>query len=108
MAMGRLEQMSPTWRQDIEGAIQGDDVRRAMSVVTLEGPDHLAELAEQLGDLANSVGVCWARAAALVPLYPEPHPTRTEWEVMEVHSRLRNALEEFTRAARAHLNAHYQ
>ncbi|MGW2100393.1 hypothetical protein ACWCPX_22355 [Streptomyces olivaceoviridis] len=105
MALGRLEQLSPTWRQDILGALQVDDVMRAMSVVTLEGPDHLAELAEQLGDRANSVRICWARAAALTPFYPFTRMT-TEWEPMEVHSRLHDALEEFTRAARAHLNAH--
>ncbi|MDX3067151.1 hypothetical protein PV518_34105 [Streptomyces sp. ND04-05B] len=101
-AMERVERLSPTWQQDIRDANRVDDVVRAESVVAIEGPDHLAELAHHLGRRALDVQRCWARAAELLPFFTrssssDPEDTRFDMEA---------AIREFTHAARAHLNAH--
>lgn len=79
-ALEWLEEVSSTWQQDIHDAnSQFDDLVRAEVVVTLEGPDHLAELAGQLRSRALSVQHCWARAAGR-PFMP-PTQQETVWTV---------------------------
>ncbi|MGW3653994.1 hypothetical protein [Streptomyces sp. NPDC000878] len=105
-ALRWLERVSPTWQQDIHDANKIDDVAHAESVVALEGPDHLAELAERLKRRALAVQHCWS-AAALVPFKPLP-PQAREPEVPpdKMLMDLKEAIQEFTQAARAHLNTH--
>ncbi|MCW8382430.1 hypothetical protein [Streptomyces justiciae] len=99
-----LEMLSPTWQQDIRDANQLDDLLRAASVVTLEGPDHLAELAGQLRDQAISVQRCWHEAA--VTPFTRLRQQETEQDPNDMYVRLKETVEEFTRAARTHLNNH--
>ncbi|WP_409473517.1 hypothetical protein [Streptomyces sp. HC307] len=101
-----IEEASTNWQQDIHDANQVDGLVHAEVVVTLEGPDHLAELAEQLRRHAMSVQRCWARMA-LAPFMP-PRREETESEVppCDLHARLKESIQEFARAARAHLNTH--
>ncbi|MER5228013.1 hypothetical protein [Streptomyces flaveus] len=105
-ALKWLEEASPTWQQDIHEAGRLDDLARAESVVALEGPDHLAELAEQLRRRAVAVQHRWARTA-MGPFQP-PRRDETDQGVPsdELIARLKEAIQEFTRAARAYLNGH--
>jgi hypothetical protein len=105
-ALAWLEQVSPTWQQDIHDANQFDDLGRAVVVVTLEGPDHLAELAEQLRRQALSVQHCWANVALRPFLPPLQRETEQEVPPQDLLGRLKEATQDFTRAARAHLNTH--
>jgi hypothetical protein len=105
-ALGRIERVSPSWQQDIDEANQLDGLLRAEVVVALEGPDHLADLAVQLRLHAISVQRRWARVASN-PLKP-PQQGETELGVPPrvLHERLKESIQEFTKAARAHLNTH--
>ncbi|MFI0220574.1 hypothetical protein [Streptomyces lydicus] len=109
-----LERFSLTWHQDISDAAERrhlDGLALAETVVALEGPDHLAELAEQLSRQAASVQRCW-RQVAMVPFFRfgpiDSDRVDPEQEITprDLHGRLKEAVQEFTRAARLHLNAH--
>jgi hypothetical protein len=80
-----------------------DALVRPEVVVMLERPDDLAELAEQLrrqAVLVQSAGA-WARPPFGRSVDPEMDiPPR------DMHVRLNDAIQEFTRAARAYLNTH--
>ncbi|MDQ1031433.1 hypothetical protein QF035_009015 [Streptomyces umbrinus] len=109
-AIGRalrwLERVSPTWRQDIHDANKIDDVAHAESVVALEGPDHLAELAERIRRQAVSVQHCWA-TAAFTPFKPLlRQEMECEVPLDKMLADLKESIQAFTQAARAHLNTH--
>lgn len=101
--LGWLERASPTWQQDIHDANKIDDVAHAESVVALEGPDHLAELAGLLRRRALAIQHCWARAA-FTPFKPLLQRERGEVPPDKMIQDLKEAIQEFTRTARAHLN----
>lgn len=108
-AWGVLELFSPSWRQDIRDISDPnrlDDLVHAQVVVTLEGPDQLAELAEQVRLQAVAVQQCWfiAASAPFIAI-PDDRPG-LDVSPRELRAGLKEAIEEFTRAARVHLNAY--
>lgn len=109
-----LERYSPTWLEDISKAAERrnlDGLALAETVVALEGPDHLAELAEQLSRQAAFVQRCWLQVAVVPffrfgPIGSDQTDSEQEITPRDLHGRLKQAVQEFTRAARLHLNAH--
>ncbi|MEV5295377.1 hypothetical protein AB0K64_29635 [Streptomyces sp. NPDC053741] len=107
--LATLEILSPTWQQDIRDAVaphQINDLMLSEAVVSLEGPEHLAELAEQLRIEARSVQRGWSQLAGAPFLRLENPQDELHVAPHERHKRLEKTVEEFTQAARAHLNAH--
>ncbi|MFB7247893.1 hypothetical protein ACFCYX_36140 [Streptomyces populi] len=105
-ALRRIEQLSPSWQQEIDDVNQVDGLLRAEVVVALEGPDQLAELARQIRRHAISVRSRWARVASNPFMPPQPGETELEVPPRVLHTRLEEAIREFTKVARAHLNTH--
>jgi hypothetical protein len=106
LALRRIERVSPSWQQDIDDANQVDGLLHAEVVVALEGPDHIAELAGQLRLHAMSVQRRWARVASNPLMPPQQGETELEVPPRVLHERLKESIQEFTKAARAHLNTH--
>ncbi|NUK32250.1 hypothetical protein HRW12_00360 [Streptomyces lunaelactis] len=89
----------------IRASVQIDPVRAAAAVVSLEGPERIAALAEDVVRQASQVrldaregngpGAGWW-SALLDGRQPDPEPP--------AHLRLTNAINAFTMAARSHLN----
>lgn len=109
-----LERFSPTWHQDISDAAERrhlDGLALAETVVALEGPDLLAELAERLSRQAASVQRCWRQVTVAPffrfgPLDSDRVDPEQEITPADLHRHLKEAVQGFTRAARLHLNAH--
>jgi hypothetical protein len=99
-----FEEWRPNWQQDIDDANNTEDLERADSVVMLEGPDHLAQLAREVMYQVAQVRSCWGRAA-WAPFVPILQLEEMEQGApRDMHARLEAAIDEFTRAARAFLN----
>jgi hypothetical protein len=85
--------------------------RSPKPVFALEGPDHLAELAEQLSRQAASVQRCWRQVAVAPsfrfgPIDSDRVDPEQEITPRDPHGHLKEPVQGFTRAARLHLNAH--
>ncbi|MFE1909427.1 hypothetical protein ACFW96_38035 [Streptomyces gardneri] len=76
-----------------------DAVRSPLAVVSLEGPAHVAELAQRAREAAFDVGIVAARAARTAGAFWE-----TKDETLDRHRALKDSIEAFTVAARDHLN----
>lgn len=77
-----------------------DPLRPALDVVSLEGPKHVADLAQKACWTAYAMGNASSTAAIMGPRWlPEPND-----DPNQLHPRLVISIEEFTEAARDYLN----
>lgn len=86
----------------IRASVPVEPVRAAAAVVTLEGPEHIADLAEAIAFRADQtrrqpIGTSLLELIARGEPLPSTPPARAQ---------LLDAIDEFTRAARSHLNGH--
>ncbi|MFE4698717.1 hypothetical protein ACFRIC_16785 [Streptomyces sp. NPDC056738] len=102
--LDELEAASPSWQRDIYDSCQPGDLRRAEVVVSLEGPDHIAMLAEQVRLAANPIRDCWARVALKPFFAPQEGEPQTLPSTLLMS--LMRSVQGFTEVARDHLNDH--
>ncbi|MEU1259338.1 hypothetical protein ABZ445_39260 [Streptomyces chartreusis] len=95
----RVERRS--WELRAEAAESIDPVQRTLPVVLLEGPEHIAERAQEASIAAHMLR---SGAPQYVRLGPEGNAQAAVQRAREEHARLVDAIEAFTIAARDYLN----
>ncbi|MFF1322417.1 hypothetical protein ACFVZZ_23740 [Streptomyces chartreusis] len=90
-----------SWELRAEAAESIDAVQRTLPVVLLEGPEHIAERAQEAGIAAHMLH---SGAPQYVRLGPAGNAQAAVQRARKEHARLVDAIEAFTIAARDYLN----